>query len=116
MKFTLAQVLLLASTSAYQLFEEKEPLEDELTEDLKIQMRVWAERKLDRYYGEIIEGADRDWRHDVVRQYKRNRDQKRYRMMDKVIKEGHATKKPDHKEDEEELRRSASRYAEGSPE
>jgi hypothetical protein len=51
MKFTLAQIMLLASTtSAQDLFLDD--FETDLTEDLDISLDRWSGRKLDRYYGE----------------------------------------------------------------
>ena len=64
MKFTYAQILLLASTtSAQDLFLDD--FETDLTEDVELSLDRWSERKLDRYYSEKIEDVSRDFERDV---------------------------------------------------
>ena len=64
MKFTYAQILLLASTtSAQDLFLDD--FETDLTEDIELSMDRWSEKKLDRYYSEKIEDVSRDFERDV---------------------------------------------------
>lgn len=63
MKFTLATCLLVSTGSAkYQrMFSKK----DGLTENLRVEINRWAQRKLDRYYGERIEDVDDDLRDEL---------------------------------------------------
>ena len=64
MKFTYAQILLLASTtSAQDLFLDD--FETDLTEDIELSMDRWSEKKLDRYYSEKIEDVYRYFERDV---------------------------------------------------
>ena len=86
MKFSLAQILLLTSSSAHTLLQDND-IEADLTEDLRIQMSKWDARKLDRFFGEAIEDAEDDWRdamRDYVRWKRRHHDGKSKEELDEL--------------------------------
>ena len=57
MKYTIAQILLLSSASATNLFN----LEDSLIEDLDVKISEYDSDRLGRYYARKFHDANRSW-------------------------------------------------------